>query len=131
MSPNGAVTLTVPVCHSERKQLTKDVQISYQQHWQHQHKVALLSAYKNTPYYDYYEDYILPLYDRQFKFLKDLNDACHAVVICLLNNERPKGYSPLPCTADWAECDLEGYWGTGGSILDLLMQYGPQAAEYL
>ncbi|MBO7502012.1 MAG: WbqC family protein, partial [Paludibacteraceae bacterium] len=39
------VTLTVPVLKVEHKQLTRDVQVSYQQHWQHQHWMALRSAY--------------------------------------------------------------------------------------
>ena len=131
MSPDGPVTLSVPVCHVESKQLTRDIQISYQQHWQHQHKIALLSAYKRTPYFDYYQDYIMPLYDNRFKYLKDLNDACHSVVWSLMQNQRPQLPQTLPATDDWQQQDLEQFWGDGSSILDLLMQYGPQTTLYL
>ena len=130
-SPNGPVTLSVPVCHVESKQLTRDVQISYQQHWQHQHRIALVSAYKRTPYFDYYQDYILPVIDKQFKYLKDLNDNCHAVVMSLLGNRRPDEPQPLPQTDDWQNADLEQYWGDGQSILDLLMEYGPETVKHI
>lgn len=124
-SPAGKVTLIVPVCHVERKQLTKDIEISYQQHWQHQHKIAFLSAYKRTPYFDYYQDYILPIFDLRYKYLKDLNDHCHSVVISLINNCPPIGVESLPTTGHWQVHNLEQYWGSGQSILDFLMEYGP------
>ena len=43
------LTLSVPVKRADSKQLTRDVEISYQQRWQHQHWIALMSAYKRTP----------------------------------------------------------------------------------
>lgn len=130
-SPNGQVTLSIPVCHAERKQLTRDVEISYQQHWQHQHKIALLSAYKRTPYFDYYQDYILPIYNTHYKYLKDLNDHCHSVVAALISNQRPQATVPLPATDDWQSLDIECYWGNGKSILDILMEYGPETTNYI
>ena len=63
------VILTVPVLKVEHKQLTRDVQISYQQHWQHQHWMALRSAYGKSPYWDYYADYFAPFYERETKWL--------------------------------------------------------------
>lgn len=130
-SPNGEVMLSVPVCKVESKQMTRDVRISYQQHWQHQHKIALVSAYKRTPYFDYYQDYLLPLYDKQFKYLKDLNDACHSVVMSLMQNHPPMQTQSLPATDDWQNKDIDQHWGNGSSILNLLMQYGPQTTLYL
>ena len=44
------VRLTVPVGKVEHKQLTRDIQISYQTRWQHQHWITLVSAYQHTPY---------------------------------------------------------------------------------
>ena len=54
--PNGIQMLTVPVCHCESKQYTKEVKINYQSHWQHLHLMALRSAYRHTPYYVYLID---------------------------------------------------------------------------
>ncbi|MCM1035634.1 MAG: WbqC family protein [Paludibacter sp.] len=141
--PNGAQTLTVPVCRSESKQFTKDVRISYQTKWQHQHRTALISAYKNTPFFDYYQDFFLPLYQKHFDYLLDFNLALHQSVCRLLE---------LPCdvllTDNWEGADetvFEGdctpYWQmfadkphgflSNLSIVDLLFNLGPEAQLYL
>ena len=137
-TPDGPLTLTVPVKHSERKQLTRDVEISYQKNWQHQHWITLVSAYKRTPYFDYYMDYFRPFYEKETKFLLDLNEGLHEVVVGLLqNNPRRCGlqaapnegdyvFQTLPHTTDWQAQDLESCFGNGMSILDKLMEYGPE-----
>ena len=129
-TPDGPLTLTVPVKHSERKQLTRDVEISYQKHWQHQHWIALVSAYKRTPYFDYYMDYFRPFYEKETKFLLDLNEGLHEVIQTLLINQTPQANSetqaPLQHTTDWQAQDLETCFGNGISILDKLMEFGPE-----
>ena len=129
-TPDGPLTLTVPVKHSERKQLTRDVEISYQKHWQHQHWIALVSAYKRTPYFDYYMDYFRPFYEKETKFLLDLNEGLHEVIQTLLINQTPQANSetqaPLQHTTDWQAQDLEICFGNGISILDKLMEFGPE-----
>ncbi len=129
-TPDGPLTLTVPVKHSERKQLTRDVEISYQKHWQHQHWIALVSAYKRTPYFDYYMDYFRPFYEKETKFLLDLNEGLHEVIQTLLINQQPQANSNIPVplhhTTDWQAQDLEACFGNGISILDKLMEFGPE-----
>lgn len=129
-TPDGPLTLTVPVKHSERKQLTRDVEISYQKHWQHQHWIALVSAYKRTPYFDYYMDYFRPFYEKETKFLLDLNEGLHEVIQTLLLNQPPQANSEtqasLQHTTDWQAQDLETCFGNGISILDKLMEFGPE-----
>ena len=80
------LTLTVPVKRADSKQLTRDVEISYQQRWQHQHWIALTSAYKRTPYFDYYADFFRPFYEKETKFLVDLNEGLHDVIVGLVQN---------------------------------------------
>ena len=131
------VTLTVPVMKVEHKQLTRDVQISYQQHWQHQHWMALKSAYGKSPYWDYYADFFAPFYTRETKWLLVLNEGVHDVILCLLHNRPPYGLKekrPLVLkdkslisikrTTEYMQADLERYWGNGTSILDALMENG-------
>lgn len=123
------VSLTVPVLKVEHKQLTRDVQISYQQHWQHQHRMALRSAYGKSPYWDYYADFFAPFYEQQTKWLIDLNDSLHDVIVSLLANRPPCGLkekSQIRHTEQFMNADLEQYWGDGTSILDDLMEYGPR-----
>ena len=80
------LTLSVPVKRADSKQLTRDVEISYQQKWQHQHWIALMSAYKRTPYFDYYADFFRPFYEKETKFLVDFNEKIHEVIVGLVQN---------------------------------------------
>lgn len=119
------IILTVPVMKVEHKQLTRDVQISYQQHWQHQHWMALRSAYGKSPYWDYYADFFAPYYERETKWLVDLNEGLHDVIVRLLHNKPNEQLARLARTTTFMQADLEQYWGNGTSILDTLMENGP------
>ena len=129
-TPDGLLTLSVPVKRADSKQLTRDVEISYQQKWQHQHWIALMSAYKRTPYFDYYADFFRPFYEKETKFLVDLNDGLHDTIIRLLTNNVTIGNELLSMgkkrTLDWQGRDLESYFGNGQSVLDMLFEFGPE-----
>ena len=129
-TPDGPLTLSVPVKRADSKQLTRDVEISYQQKWQHQHWIALVSAYKRTPYFDYYADFFRPFYERETKFLVDLNEGLHETIIRLMANDVAIGNWQLVIgknrTSDWQGLDLEPCFGDGQSILDMLFEYGPE-----
>lgn len=72
---NGLYNLIVPVCHAKSgKILTKDVKISYIENWQHQHKIAIMSAYGSAPYFEYFSDFIFDVFSKKFLFLLDLNN---------------------------------------------------------
>jgi len=137
VDPKGEqIVLSVPVKKVESKQYTRDIEISYQTKWQHQHWNAILSAYKRTPYFDYYQDFIRPLYERETRYLVDLNDATYAIVKALLTNTPPcdllhpcewKATDVLEKTNDWRSAQLETYLDGGISILDSLFKEGPMA----
>jgi hypothetical protein len=135
----GLLTLSVPVKRADSKQLTRDVEISYQQRWQHQHWIALMSAYKRTPYFDYYADFFRPFYEQETRFLVDFNEKIHEVIVELMKNNASIGVKKdninnfcaaptlrLAKTSDWQGLDLEPCFGNGQSILDLLFEYGPE-----
>lgn len=129
-TPDGPLTLTVPVKRVDSKQFTRDVEISYQKRWQHQHWIALVSAYKRTPYLDYYADFFRPFYEQETRFLVDFNEKIHDVIVRLMANDEPRIKSQeqrLITTADWAGQDLESTFGNGQSILDILFEYGPES----
>ena len=121
------VRLTVPVKKVEHKQLTRDIEISYQTRWQHQHWITLVSAYQHTPYFLYFADYLRPFYEREYKWLLDLNDELNATIISLLCKQRPAN---VQCTKDKAQrrtLDWSGQiwtdkhpWQTELSVLDTL-----------
>ena len=128
------LTLSVPVKRADRKQLTRDVEISYQQKWQHQHWIALVSAYKRTPYFDYYADFFRPFYEKETKFLVDFNEKIHEVIVRLMANREPGAKNQeqrLITTTDWQGLDLEPCFGDGQSILDMLFEYGPETVIQL
>ena len=129
-TPDGPLTLSVPIKRADSKQLTRDVEISYQQKWQHQHWIALMSAYKRTPYFDYYADFFRPFYEKETKFLVDFNEGLHETIIRLMANDVAIGNWQLVIgknrTSDWQGLDLEPCFGDGQSILDMLFEYGPE-----
>lgn len=141
--PNGVQTLSVPVCRSETKQYTRDVRIAYQTPWQHRHWQALVSAYRHTPFFDYYQDFFLPAYQKRFAYLLDFNIALHESV-CRLLELSPE----VRLTDTWIGADdsffcgeCPAYWQifadrqhgflSNLSIVDLLFNLGPEAQLYL
>lgn len=74
LTSHGALTLSVPVekVHGE-KMLIRDVRIDYSAPWQRTHSRALLTAYSSSPFFMYYADEILPLFEQRETFLFDLN----------------------------------------------------------
>ena len=120
------VRLTVPVGKVEHKQLTRDIQISYQTRWQHQHWITLVSAYQHTPYFMYFADYLRPFYEKDYKWLLDLNDEMNETLICLMNKQRPllaeSGKWKVERTLDWSgQIWTDKHpWQTELSVLDTL-----------
>ena len=116
------VRLTVPVGKVEHKQLTRDIQISYQTRWQHQHWITLVSAYQHTPYFMYFADYLRSFYEKEYKWLIDLNDEMNATLAALLKKERPQNLITNSRTTDWSGLIWTDKhpWQTELSILDTL-----------
>ena len=53
----------------------RDVRISYRTDWQHQHWNAIQSSYFNSPFFEYLQDDFRPLFQRQWTYLMDMNEA--------------------------------------------------------
>ncbi len=72
----GKLMLTIPIQHvggAQGKQFYKDVKIENQYNWQRQHWRTLQTAYRASPFFEYYEDDLAPLFTAPFKFLMDFN----------------------------------------------------------
>lgn len=74
MTANGIIPLTVPVAKANSKTLVKDLRIVYVTPWQKLHFRGIESAYKNSPYYEYYIDDLIPFFEKKETFLLDLNN---------------------------------------------------------
>ena len=70
---NGTLSLNIPIKHTREKQhqATKEVQIENAFPWQKNHLRSLQNAYRSSPYFEYYEEDIIPLYEKKYRFLLD------------------------------------------------------------
>lgn len=73
-SPNGIQLLNIPIKHSHNsRQKTKDIQLETAFDWQKQHFKSLEAAYRNSPFFEFFEDDIMPVFEKKFTYLLDLN----------------------------------------------------------
>ncbi len=85
---NGPLALTIPTNHDISLSM-KDIRISDHANWRHVHWNALLSAYGESPFFEYYQDDIRPFYEKKYEFLFDFNMETTEKMIELLDI-RPK-----------------------------------------
>lgn len=89
---DGPIALTIPVSAPERladgstplglsKTPTGQVLISDHGDWRHQHWQAIVSAYKSSPYFDYYVDDFHAVFHGEFALLADFNAALRNFVL--------------------------------------------------
>lgn len=85
---NGPLSLTIPTNHNTSLAM-KDIHISDHANWRHVHWNALLSAYGESPFFEYYQDDIRPFFEKKYEFLFDFNMETTEKMIELLDI-RPK-----------------------------------------
>ena len=85
MTANGVESLSVPVIKvNGNHTMTKDVVISYKEHWPQIHRRCLESAYKAAPYFDHYYEFLKPIFETRFERLIDLNDTALQAILKIL-----------------------------------------------
>lgn len=78
---DGPLALTIPTEKSDTpKCLMKDVRISDHGNWRHVHWNALVAAYRNSPFFEYYADDFRVFYERKYPFLWDFNQEICSLV---------------------------------------------------
>ena len=85
---SGAQQLTIPVVHDGGRVAMRDVRISEHGNWRHQHWNAIVSAYRKSPFFEYYADDFAHFYEEKDGFLMDFNLRLHGVGSELLGLER-------------------------------------------
>lgn len=153
-SPNGIQLLNIPVKHSKTAhQKFKDTKIEQAFDWQKQHFKSLEAAYRTSPFFEYFEDDIRPIFEKKHIYMMDLNFlAMEIITDCLgmeLSYSKTKEYfheadtlqdyrylangkkdtsvfEPYTQVFD----DKHGYINNL-SILDLLFNEGRYAMDYL
>ena len=82
----GKHLLSIPIQHvggNHGRQKYKDVKLDNTYQWQRSHWRTLQTAYRTSPFFEYYEDDIGPLFAKKHKFLLDFNfNAIQAIGEC-------------------------------------------------
>lgn len=153
---NGKQLLNIPVKDGSKevssRKKTKDMLVENNVSWQDHHLKSLQTAYRTSPFYEFYEDDLLPIFTKKYKYLQDVNiDTFLFVTDALQINQdysKTKEYH-LEVNNDYRDLasvknqpeklvgkyiqmfdDKHGFL-PNLSILDLLFMEGPNTISYL
>lgn len=156
---NGKLLLNIPIKHSKEKQghqAYKSVKIENEFAWQTNHWRSLESAYRSSPFFEFYEDVFRPLYHEEQIYLLEFNQACFQKICEALELqktiEKTTTYTEGPKAENLTDFrnlinakrepsfafdsypqvfqEKQGFI-PNLSILDLLFNLGPEALSYL
>ena len=84
LTSNGKLTLSIPLLKSAEKELIGNKGISYAENWQQQHWRSITSAYKSSPYFEFFEHEFSPFYTTKYELLIDFNTQLLQTVLAIL-----------------------------------------------
>ncbi len=144
VGPNGQILLVIPtekLIPNER--YYKNIKIAYAEPWQKKHWKSIESAYRRSPFFEYYESHFQKFYSgNKFEYLWELNFALMNVTCQLmkmpielklssLEGEIEIGIQNLNFPIYKQVFDEKVNFIPNLSILDLLFNKGPDAINYL
>ncbi|WP_262152155.1 WbqC family protein [Chryseobacterium foetidum] len=149
---NGRLSLIIPINHNGVR-VYKDVEMSYRENWQHLHWKSIKTAYQSSPYFEYYEDKLVKMFETKEKFLLDFNLKSLEIIQQILKSQKAYSlnteYIKNPEVLNFrekfsakneSEYEMEEYYQTFSdklgfikdlSIIDLLCNKGPESATYI
>lgn len=157
-SANGELSLSIPVKKINPKTKLKDIIIDYDTNWQKLHWKSIESAYKSSPFFEYYADDLQPFYKKRYDLLVDFNSDIQKVILGLLEEKVNFIYTDNFLKEENCLCDdfrdkihpkkiihdnqfeIKEYnqvfnekhgFITNLSIIDLIFNEGPNAINYL
>lgn len=154
LTAQGVMELSVHLQRANRPQTPVcDMRIDYSKRWQHQHRTALISAYRSSPYFDFYFGELEPFYLHTYEFLTDYDLELTRTLLRLLGCEermprlserymepaegdsdlRPKhGEGPAAVTGPYIQVFSDRMpFVPNLSVVDLLFAEGPSARAVL
>ncbi len=91
-SANGILPLIIPVSRENGHSVNiSEIKIDYSKEWQKQHWRAIVSAYKNSPFFEYYQDDISPFYINQEESLFNFNYKLLEAILNLIGADYKLG----------------------------------------
>jgi len=72
LTANGVDELSIPVLGAGKKRISKDIRIDHSQKWLNRNWRAIQSAYGKAPFFEYYAEDMLAVYNKKHKYLFDL-----------------------------------------------------------
>jgi hypothetical protein len=85
---NGKLQLSIPVIFSQKnRQKYSDIKIDNTYKWQDNHWKSLESAYRTSPFFEFYEDELKPLFTEPAESLLEFNLNCFQVICDCLQIE--------------------------------------------
>lgn len=154
-SPNGKLDLIVPVIKGSKNHTkVRDVQVSYDFNWQRLHILSLQTSYRSSAYFEFYEDDLMPFYEKKWRFLFDYNEELLNLLLRFLKlnltydftndfEKEPAGsmdfrssIHPKRTGQNTVNTYFQVFEERNGfipnlSIVDLLFNQGPQSNKYL
>ncbi len=70
---DGAQTLNYPVCHEDFCKPLSQVRIDWKTDWLTRHERAIVSAYRTSPYFEYYQDELFAILETRPLLMLDFN----------------------------------------------------------
>lgn len=147
LGANGPLHLSIPAVRPNgSKTQMKDVLIEYKENWMKNHWKAIESAYASSPYFEAYDREIKEILDKRFKYLRDIQEVSTNFIIQQLELPLSLTYSEaywegsaIDHRNDKFDQPIKSYIQVfdhhqslmGISIIDLLMNEGPMARNYL
>jgi hypothetical protein len=153
LSPNGVLSLQVPVKKYKNHSQVKEIQIDYDTNWSQNHFRSLETAYNNSPFFLYYKDDIVKFFSKKHKFLFEMNfeileflqkkignksEICISEDYIKLDSSEidyreiinPKKKSTLASQKPYFQCFGDNFT-ENLSILDMLFNLGNETISYL
>ncbi|MGB2245744.1 MAG: WbqC family protein [Flavobacteriaceae bacterium] len=151
---NGRLNLSIPIQHTKSSGHQKDqeVKIKWNEKWQQNHWRSLESAYRSSPFFEFYEDELKTVFFQKKERLMEYNLTLMNCLFEWLDIEMPQDFAKAyrPFTYDELRLinakenttklqhpsysqvfDMKHGFIDNLSVLDLLFNLGPESKSYI
>ncbi|ASK32840.1 hypothetical protein CEY12_19940 [Chryseobacterium sp. T16E-39] len=149
---NGKLSLIIPISHTGKREL-KEIEVSNREDWRKLHWKSIKTAYQSSPYFEFYEDRLIKLFELKENNLFDFNIKGLEIIQQILKTEKAyslnEEYIKNPEEINFrekfstkvpSEYEMDTYYQTFSdklgflndlSILDLICNKGPESLTYI